>query len=63
MDGAEQMQYQKTFVRHADGSYDLHQIGTVHPRTRSPLIATRGQFFFMRQKPEDEEKEADDSVN
>ena len=22
-----------------------------------------GQFFFMRQKPEDEEKEADDSVN
>ncbi|MCX5682963.1 MAG: hypothetical protein NT049_04685, partial [Planctomycetota bacterium] len=29
------------FVRHADGRYDLHQIGTVHPVTGSPLVATR----------------------
>jgi hypothetical protein len=29
------------FVRRSGGGYDLHQIGTVHPRTRSPLVATR----------------------
>jgi hypothetical protein len=29
------------FARHGDGRYDLHKIGSNHPATGSPLVATR----------------------